>query len=131
MHFSAITTVVLGLSLGGALGSPIDTSAAAPSNKLVRRANSCTSQNYQIMANKWSVYLDNDTYYNKKCGNGCLDNIRGRCNNVSDWGCSRDANGQAHMTFLTPAGCSNWAMTQALKACTKGEQTIDCLNGET
>lgn len=32
------------------------------------------------------------------------------------------------MQFFTTIGCSNWDMTQALHACTKKEQTIDCEN---
>ncbi|GME34945.1 uncharacterized protein LTHEOB_11506 [Neofusicoccum parvum] len=126
MHISTITTLLLGLSLG-AMASPITNKGETDVN-LVRRTNSCSSKNYQIMANLWNVYLDNDADYNKQCGGGCLDNIRGRCTNVTDWKCERDSAGQAHMNFLTPSGCSNWAMTQALKACTKGEQTIDCFN---
>lgn len=124
MHASLITALVLA---AGAIASPI-TPNVQSDMKLSRRANSCTTSNYEIMAKQWNVYLDNDAYYNKQCGGGCLDNIRGRCGSiVTGWGCDRDANGQAHMSFMTPAGCSNWAITQALNACTKKEQTIDCV----
>lgn len=129
MHASAITALLAGLSLSlGAVASPI--SKAETDVKLARRANSCTHLSYEIFAHKWEIYLDNDANYNKQCGGGCLDNIRGRCTTVTDWGCSRDDAGQAYMHFLTPAGCSDYDMTQALKACTKGEQTIDCSYAE-
>ncbi|KAL0254262.1 hypothetical protein SLS55_009736 [Diplodia seriata] len=74
----------------------------------------------------WDIYLDNDVYYNKHCGNGCLDNIRGKCGDVLNWGCARNDAGQAHMTFSIANGCTSDHMTQALKKCTKGEQTIEC-----
>ncbi|KAF9636573.1 hypothetical protein BFW01_g7469 [Lasiodiplodia theobromae] len=123
MHASIITALVLA---AGAIASPI-TPNIETETKLVRRGNSCTTKNYQIMAKDWNVYLDNDASYNKQCGGGCLDNIRKYCDVVTGWGCDRDANGQAHMSFMTPAGCSNWAMTEALKDCTRKEQTIDCV----
>ncbi|KKY14746.1 hypothetical protein UCDDS831_g08023 [Diplodia seriata] len=122
MHASAVLALVIGTL--GAVASPV----SSPNNdvhQLVRRANQCKSL-YGGSDIRWSIYLDNDAYYNKKCGNGCLDNIRGRCGVVTSWECSRDANNRAHMNFYTTIGCSNYDMTQALHACTKKEQTIDC-----
>ncbi|KAK7718897.1 hypothetical protein SLS57_006007 [Botryosphaeria dothidea] len=112
MHFSTPTTTLLTalLAITTATASPI-TANDNSSNDLVRRSNSCTNTFY-VLAAKWDVYLDNDASYNKQCGGGCLDNIRGRCGVVTDWG--------------TGSGCTNYDMTQALKACTKGQQTINC-----
>ncbi|KAF4302221.1 hypothetical protein GTA08_BOTSDO09653 [Botryosphaeria dothidea] len=125
MHFSTPTTTLLTalLAITTATASPI-TANDNSSNDLVRRSNSCTNTFY-VLAAKWDVYLDNDASYNKQCGGGCLDNIRGRCGVVTDWGCERNG-GTAHMHFSTGSGCTNYDMTQALKACTKGQQTINC-----
>lgn len=118
MHASAL--LILAIGTLGAMAGPM----SSP-NHLVRRENKCKSL-LSASDIKWSIYLDNDPYYNKQCGGGCLDNIRGRCGVVTSWECSRDGNNRGHMTFFTSIGCTDYDMTQALHACTKGEQTIDC-----
>ncbi|GME65739.1 hypothetical protein GTA08_BOTSDO09653 [Neofusicoccum parvum] len=118
MHAS---TILAALLAGLAMATPIANNDETV--KVVKRSNSCTND-FGVVYATWSIYLDNDATYNKQCGGGCLDNIRGRCGDVTDWGCTRDSAGTAHYTFNTVSGCTNYDMTQALHACSK--QTIDC-----
>ncbi|EKG21333.1 hypothetical protein MPH_01325 [Macrophomina phaseolina MS6] len=125
MHASTITsTLLFSLFSLGALASPTPANEAV--NHLHKRANRCESSNIEGLYKRWNIWVDNDANYNGACGSGCLDNIRGRCgSSVTDWGCDRDGNGQGYYHFNTPTTCSEYDMTQALKACLKG-QTIDC-----
>lgn len=122
MHASAITTTLLaGLSLG-AMATPISNEA-----NIARRSNSCMTEPPLAAIMSWSIYLDNDTYYNKHCGNGCLDNFRKQCGQIDNWECGYESPNRAHMTFTSVVGCRTDQISQALKDCTKGEQTINCV----
>lgn len=107
------------------MASPISNNTETDVN-LVRRSNSCTRK-YEGVDFRWNIYLDNDDYYNTECGKGCLDNFRGKCATITNWDCKLDSAKRAHYEFITPVGCSSYAITQALKKCTKGEQTINCV----
>ncbi|KAK0650546.1 hypothetical protein DIS24_g6747 [Lasiodiplodia hormozganensis] len=124
MHSSAITsTLIFSILSLGALASP---TPAEGVNNLHKRDDTCESENIAGFYKRWNIWADNDDDYNDDCGSGCLSKIRGRCgSSVTDWGCNRDENGQGYYHFNTPTTCSEYDMTQALKACLDG-RTIDC-----
>ncbi|OJD30284.1 uncharacterized protein BKCO1_6300011 [Diplodia corticola] len=131
MHAFTITTALLAAL--GATASPIYNNNNNNNNNatevdVVRRSNSCLgmtapADDYQFV---WSVYLDNDDKYNKQCGGGCLDNLRGQCGLIVDWGCTRGSDNVAHMTFYTDDFCTPYKVSKALKKCTQGTQVINC-----
>jgi hypothetical protein len=87
--------------------------------------NHCNATAYGV-GNSWTVTVVKDTQYNKQCGGGCLDNLRGRCGAITMWGCSRNSDGGARYEFDTTDFCSDYDVTQAMLACTKKEQNIPC-----
>lgn len=91
-------------------------------------ANYCYGQNGGVFID-WKIDVAKDSTYNGNCGAGCLDNLRGRCGAISDWGCNRNPDGGAHYEFLTTAGCTAYGVTQAMLACTRQEQNIPCSIG--
>ncbi|EOD43882.1 hypothetical protein GTA08_BOTSDO09652 [Neofusicoccum parvum] len=120
MHASTILSACL-LAFG-ALASPLPDNTTEVAEHLFRRSNTCITDGGAVRG--WRINVDNDAAYNKQCGGGCLDNIRGRCGVVTSWACGRDDAGTATYHFYTTSGCTPYDMTQALHACTK--MTIDC-----
>ncbi|KKY17552.1 hypothetical protein UCDDS831_g06362 [Diplodia seriata] len=82
MHATALLTTLL--TLGVSLAAPLSEPASPnTTNTLSRRDNTCLAQDGA--AKIWKITLDDDAAHNKKCGTGCLDNIRGYalCNDVT------------------------------------------------
>lgn len=88
-------------------------------------ANYCYGE-YKSTDYWWRVDVAGDDKYNTVCGNGCLDNLRGRCGVITSWGCNRNPDGGAHYEFFTDIGCTSYDVTQAILACTNNEQNIPC-----
>lgn len=108
---------------------------ANPDNVLMSRmTDSCSwepgsqklgDQPYYLM---WTVNVAGAKYYTKdECGSGFLDNFRGRCGAITNWGCDYVPDtADAKMSFWTSIACTNYDITQAIKASTNGERTVDC-----
>ncbi|EKG12648.1 hypothetical protein MPH_10237 [Macrophomina phaseolina MS6] len=128
MHATTVLVSLLSLTGFTALATPVPSGSETSGdhiNALARRTNVCLAEDGAIK--RWAVNIDNDSAYNKQCGGGCLDNIRGRCGVVTDWGCERNGLDTGLYRFKTSAFCSLNDMTQALHACTG--LTINCSNG--
>ncbi|KAK0516037.1 hypothetical protein JMJ35_002071 [Cladonia borealis] len=76
----------------------------------------------------YGVLIPNDSEYDKSCGEGFLDNLRGRCGVISGWGCGYTGaeNTTAALSFSTVNTCTEWDVTQALLAASYGKLNIPC-----
>lgn len=103
---------------------PIDIAAW----NVATKPNTCAGEVWQgLWMTDWHVNVVNDTIYNpSECGNGCLDNLRGRCGWITQWICERNAK-SAYYHFHSTRWCTAYDITQAILACTKGEQNIGCM----
>ncbi|KAB8338801.1 hypothetical protein FH972_021746 [Carpinus fangiana] len=111
MHAStAFSFALAGLAIGA---------GASPLQK--RFDNSCTYSSAPERA--WTVQiLDDDAYDNGGCGAGFLDNFRGRCGDVTSWGCNYEPNtDNAVMNFITSTFCSPTDISAAISASSYGE----------
>jgi hypothetical protein len=75
----------------------------------------------------WRITI-NTPYDNQAdgCGRGFLDNFRGRCGVITNWGCNAVEPGRAiFMDFLTHAFCTSFDITEAMRAASGG-RTVDC-----
>jgi hypothetical protein len=130
MHFTLSTTSIVLSFLTGALAIPFEGQNLAPVVRRAKDPNVCIGTNHAL-AIRWDIWVQNEKKYNTQCGNGCLDNFRGRCGAVTDWGCDLGKDGHGYYHFTTQALCQDVDMQAAVKACTKGEINIHCTTTDT
>lgn len=78
-------------------------------------------------ARQWTVAVTDGRNYYKQCGKGFLDNFRGRCGTITTWECKyyNQSPNTAVMHFYTSVACTNYDISQAIKAAGKG-LVINC-----
>ena len=75
----------------------------------------------------WHVVVNHDSVYDKgPCGQGFLDNFRGWCGDITDWGCDIGPNDSANMNFVTSIFCTASNIAQAISAATSNKVHLDC-----
>lgn len=89
---------------------------------------SCVGQDTDgDLAINWNVVVNHDSKYDTGgCGAGFLDNFRGRCGTISNWGCNIGDNDSANMNFDTSLFCTAYDITQAILAATGGAVNLAC-----
>ncbi|PGH16529.1 hypothetical protein AJ79_01634 [Helicocarpus griseus UAMH5409] len=97
------------------------------------------------MRSQWYVFATKESMpINQRCGAGYLDNLRGECGWVIDWGCkfvdenakkveekekNEDQIKGAIMTFVTAGTCSGSHIKRAMKVASAAEKgPDDCIN---
>jgi hypothetical protein len=127
MHFIdifTVTSLVFGFFAGASLAAPFE---GQDSVHIVRRGGQVCKAANQGIFRRFDIWVPDDKKYNRVCGSGCLDNIRGRCgSSVTDWGCDMGKDGVAYYHFNTQSFCSDGDMEAAMKACTKQEFNAKC-----
>lgn len=83
-----------------------------------------------IFADSWGVYFPGNVMGvetdRNGLGGGLLDNLRGRCGDITGWSPSRDAAGTGlGVTFATSVFCTQYDITQAINAASGGT-TVGC-----
>lgn len=128
--FSLIVTSLAAL----AAAAPAPAFTPAENNLVRRMEDSCTDtpsgakfQGSPLWV-EWKLEIAGAKYYTKdECGSGFLDNFRGRCGAITDWGCEYVPDtADAKMSFKTSLFCSDYDISQAIKAATNGERDVPC-----
>lgn len=119
---------VLTLLAVPAVAAPVAATPAVAARTVAAKPNSCAGEVWGgLFMTDWQLNVANDTIYNpSECGNGCLDNFRGRCGWITHWICERNAQ-SAYYHFSSSRFCTAYDITQAVLACTRGEQNIGCM----
>ena len=134
------------ISLAAILGSSLPSVVAAPSPPF--RAASTLAQrdvpltdpswdtnlcyyNADLPATEWALLVEGDRQNESGgCGEGILDNLRGRCGVITTWGCQyvgADGSNTALATFWTTNGCSDVDVTDVVLAASYGKVNVPCL----
>jgi hypothetical protein len=81
-----------------------------------------------IVDHGWTVNIANDDKYDTGgCGAGFLDNFRGRCGAITNWGCNYvDGTTNIVMTFATSDFCTGDDITAAIRAASYGNVDLFC-----
>ena len=134
------------ISLAAILGSSLPSVLAAPSlpfgaaSNLARRdvpltdpswdTNLC-NYNANLPATQWALLVTGDRQNESGgCGEGVLDNLRGRCGIITSWGCQyvgADGSNTALATFWTETGCLDVDVTDVVLAASSGQVNVPCV----
>ena len=134
------------ISLAAILGSSLPSVLAAPSppfkaaSTLARREVPLTDPTYDtnlcyfndnLPATQWALIVTGDRPRESGgCGEGILDNLRGRCGVITTWGCQyvgADGSNTALATFWTTNGCSDVDVTDVVLAASSGSVNVPCV----
>ena len=134
------------ISLAATLESSLPSVLAAPSppfgaaSTLARRDVPLTDASWdtnlcyyndKLPATEWALLVEGDRQNESGgCGEGILDNLRGRCGVITTWGCQYVGAGGSNTalaTFWTTNACSDVDVTDVVLAASYGKVNVPCV----